>query len=114
MGEVLDSLMSPSVSRAPTAVASKDQPPGETSPKEESLDPHSGEGGDYRRRRVALLLEIVWDTVCEASRKVTADRIRIARDRRVTLLLGIVQDAAHDASMKITTARVRKARDRRV
>ena len=38
----LDSAMSPSVSKAPTAVASKDQP-GETSPKEESLDPHSGE-----------------------------------------------------------------------
>ena len=40
--DALDSATSPSVSKAPTAVASKDQP-GETSPKEESLDPHSRE-----------------------------------------------------------------------
>ena len=38
----LDSAMSISVSKTPTTVASKDQP-GETSPKKESLDPHSGE-----------------------------------------------------------------------
>merc|ERR1712032_1343922 len=114
MGEVLDSLMSPSVSRAPTAVASKDQPPGETSPKEESLDSHSGEGGDYRRRRVALLLGIVQDAAREASRKVTADRLRIASDRRVALLLGITQDAAGDAWRKVLADRIKIARARRL
>ena len=37
----LDSAMRPSLSKAPTAVASRDLPPGETSPKEESLEPRS-------------------------------------------------------------------------
>ena len=134
--EVLSSKMSSSFPKAPTAVASKDQP-GEASPKEDSLDPLSGvatsDGVGWilvdsayrhanrniprlteetvqeilrtttavsvsstlsRARRVALLLGIVRDVAREASRKVTADRLRIARDRRVTLLLGIVQDTA--------------------
>ena len=69
--EVLDSPMCPSVSKAPTAVASRDLPSGETSPKEESLDLRSGEGGDYRLRRVTLILGSVRDDACGTWRKIS-------------------------------------------
>ena len=48
--------------------------------------------------------------MCDAWRKVTADRIENARAQRVALLLSMIQDAAREASSKAMAARVRARR----
>ena len=97
------------LSKPPTAVTSRDLPPGEISPKEESLEPRSGEDGDCGRRSVTLILGSVRNAARGAWKRAMADRAEKARARRKALLLGIIQDAARDASKKVTTDRVKRA-----
>ena len=111
---ILDSSMCPSVSKAPTAVASRDLPPGETSPKEESLEPRSGEDGDCRRRRVTRVLGSARNAVRDSWKRAMADRAKKARARREALLLGIAHDAACDAWQKVTADRIENAHAQRV
>ena len=67
-----------------------------------------------RARREALLLGIAHDAACDAWRKVTADRMKIARARRGALILAIVQDAAREAWSNVLADRLKIARARRV